>query len=56
MRESWVNQTPHILVDTLGLILGHFVITHIEERQRYLLPSGSPRKIEFQLKLKSYKR
>ncbi|XGA08898.1 MAG: phage tail protein [Wolbachia endosymbiont of Xenopsylla cheopis] len=54
IRESWVNQTPHILVDKSGLILGHFVITHIEEKQRFFLPSGLPRKIEFNLSLKRY--
>ncbi|GHM58816.1 MAG: hypothetical protein sL5_10960 [Candidatus Mesenet longicola] len=49
MRESWVNQTHHILIDTLGIILGHFVITHIEEKQRFFLVCQ-----EFNLSLKRY--
>lgn len=54
MRESKVKQIPHILVQASGLILGHFVIAHIEEKQRFFLPSGVPRKIEFSLSLKRY--
>ncbi|WP_339046884.1 phage tail protein [Candidatus Mesenet endosymbiont of Phosphuga atrata] len=54
MRESQVKQIPHILAQASGFIFGHFVITHIEEKQRFFLPSGLPRKIEFNLSLKRY--
>ncbi|MDG7057420.1 MAG: phage tail protein [Wolbachia endosymbiont of Penenirmus auritus] len=42
------------LVGGFGRILGNFVITHIEEKHGSYFPYGLPRKIEFQLKLKSY--
>ncbi|WP_174515779.1 phage tail protein [Wolbachia endosymbiont of Cardiocondyla obscurior] len=45
---------PNVLVDGSGKVLGNFVITHIEEKQTLYFPCGLPRKIEFQLKLKSY--
>ncbi|WP_250294769.1 phage tail protein [Wolbachia endosymbiont of Oedothorax gibbosus] len=45
---------PNVLVDGSGKILGNFIITHIEEKQGSSFPCGLPRKIEFQLKLKSY--
>ncbi|MGL9779082.1 MAG: phage tail protein [Wolbachia sp.] len=45
---------PNVLVDGSGKVLGNFVITHIEEKQGSSFPCGLPRKIEFQLKLKSY--
>lgn len=44
-----------ILVDSLGNILGQFVIIRLEEKQIYFLPNGLPRKIEFSLSLKSYR-
>lgn len=49
-------QEPNVLVDGSGKVLGNFVITHIEEKQRFFFPCGLPRKIEFQMKLKSYNR
>lgn len=52
MKEA---EKPHILVDSLGNILGQFVITRLEEKQMYFLPSGLPRKVEFSLSLKSYR-
>jgi len=45
---------PNILVDGSGKILGNFVITNIEERQGPSFPCGLPKKIELQIKLKSY--
>ncbi|WP_341816953.1 phage tail protein [Wolbachia endosymbiont (group A) of Agelastica alni] len=45
-----------VLAGGSGRILGNFVITHIEERQGSSFPCGLPRKIEFQMKLKSYNR
>ncbi|WP_264953994.1 phage tail protein [Wolbachia endosymbiont (group A) of Endotricha flammealis] len=52
MKEA---EKPHILVDSLGNILGQFVITRLEEKQMYFLPNGFPRKVEFSLSLKSYR-
>ncbi len=49
------TEKPHILVDSLGNILGQFVITRLEEKQMYFLPNGLPRKSEFSLSLKSYR-
>ncbi len=51
MRNS---KEPHVLVNNLGNVLGNFVITGIEEKQTSFFPSGQPRKVEFQIKLKSY--
>ncbi|WCR59278.1 MAG: hypothetical protein PG978_000714 [Wolbachia endosymbiont of Ctenocephalides felis wCfeF] len=44
---------PNILVYG-SEILGNFVVTNVEERQVSSFPCGMPRKIEFQIKLKSY--
>ncbi len=52
MKEA---EKPHVLVDSLGNILGQFVITRLEEKQMYFLPNGLPRKVEFSLSLKSYR-
>lgn len=43
-----------VLVDNSGNVLGNFVITSVEEKQILFFPDGTPRKIEFILKLKSY--
>lgn len=43
-----------VLVDNSGNVLGNFVITNVEEKQILFFPDGTPRKIEFILKLKSY--
>ena len=52
------TQEPHVLVngsvDGSGNVLGNFVITNIEEKQTLFFPDGRPRKVEFQIKLKSY--
>ncbi|WMT83888.1 phage tail protein [Wolbachia endosymbiont of Listronotus oregonensis] len=53
LRNMRDIKEPNVLVYG-SEVLGNFVITHIEERQRSYLPCGLPRKIEFQLKLKSY--
>ncbi|WP_265033996.1 phage tail protein [Wolbachia endosymbiont (group A) of Sicus ferrugineus] len=52
MKEA---EKPHVLVDSLGNILGQFVITRLEEKQMYFLPNGLLRKVEFSLSLKSYR-
>ncbi|WP_341808428.1 phage tail protein [Wolbachia endosymbiont (group E) of Neria commutata] len=51
MRSS---KEAHVLVNNSGNVLGNFVITSIEEKQISFFPGGQPRKVEFQLKLKSY--
>ncbi|APR97828.1 phage tail protein [Wolbachia endosymbiont of Folsomia candida] len=48
------TQEPHVLVDNSGNVLGNFVITNLEEKQTSFFPDGRPRKVEFQIKLKSY--
>lgn len=54
MREAEKNQEPHILVDSLGNVLGQFVIMRLEEKQVYFFPNGLPKKVEFSLSLKRY--
>ncbi|GAA0741463.1 oxidoreductase [Sphingomonas sp. ABOLD] len=39
------------LVDGRGNVLGHFVITAIDERHRHFLPDGRPRQIDFGIDL-----
>lgn len=51
------TKEPHILVygsSGSGKIVGKFVVTSIEEKQTSYLPCGLPRKVEFQIRLKSY--
>ncbi|QVU16096.1 MULTISPECIES: phage tail protein [unclassified Wolbachia] len=48
------TQEPHVLVDYSGSVLGNFVITSVEEKKTSFFPSGQPRKVEFQIKLKNY--
>ncbi|WCR54455.1 MAG: hypothetical protein PG981_001477 [Wolbachia endosymbiont of Ctenocephalides orientis wCori] len=48
------TRKPHVLVDSSGQVLGSFVVTNVEEKQTSFFPSGQPRKVEFQIKLKSY--
>lgn len=55
MKEAEKDQVPHVLVDSLGNVLGQFVITRLEERQMYFFPNGLPKKVEFSLSLKSYR-
>ncbi|MGL5028843.1 MAG: phage tail protein [Wolbachia pipientis] len=45
---------PNVLVDGSGKVLGNFIVTNVEEKQTSYFPCGLPRKVEFQLKLKSY--
>ncbi len=39
------------LVDGAGRVFGEFVITAIDERQKYLLDDGTPRRIDFAIDL-----
>lgn len=39
------------LIDGAGRVYGAFVITGLDERQRHLMPNGTPRMIEFTIEL-----
>lgn len=54
MKEAEKDQVQHTLVDSLGNVLGQFVITRLEEKQMYFSPNGLPKKVEFSLSLKRY--
>lgn len=54
LKNMCNTQGPHVLVDGSGSVLGNFVVTNVEEKQTSFFPSGQPRKVEFQIKLKSY--
>ncbi len=45
---------PLPLTDGLGNYWGKWVITRVEETQKFFFANGSPRKIEFKLSLKKY--
>ncbi|WP_395463388.1 phage tail protein [Wolbachia endosymbiont of Cantharis cryptica] len=47
-------EKPHTLVDSMGNVLGQFVITRFEEKQTSFFPCGLPKKVEFNLSLKRY--
>ncbi|WP_265022504.1 phage tail protein [Wolbachia endosymbiont (group B) of Ischnura elegans] len=51
MKEA---EKPNILVDSIGNVLGQFVITRFEEKQTSFFPCGLPKKVEFNLSLKRY--
>lgn len=55
MKEAEKNQEPRTLVDSLGNVLGQFVIAQLEEKQTSYFPSGLPKKVEFNLSLRSYR-
>jgi len=54
LRNMCDIKEPNVLVDGSGKVLGNFVVTNVEEKQTSYFPCGLPRKIEFQIKLKSY--
>ncbi|WP_319606829.1 phage tail protein [Wolbachia endosymbiont (group B) of Sphaerophoria taeniata] len=47
-------EEPHTLVDSMGNVLGQFVITRFEEKQTSFFSCGLPKKVEFSLSLKRY--
>ena len=51
MKEA---EEPHTLVDSLGNVLGRFVIVRIEKKQTSFFPCGLPKKVEFSLSLRRY--
>lgn len=54
MKEAEANQIPRTLVDSMGNVLGQFVITRFEEKRTSFFPCGLPKKVEFNLSLKLY--
>ncbi|MBA8757799.1 phage tail protein [Wolbachia pipientis] len=54
IKEAEKNQIPHTLVDSMGNVLGQFVITRFEEKQTSFFPCGLPKKVEFNLSLSRY--
>ena len=54
MEEAEKKQEPRTLVDSLGNVLGQFVIVRLEEKQTSYFPSGLAKKVEFSLSLKRY--
>ncbi|MFP3022759.1 MAG: phage tail protein [Wolbachia sp.] len=51
MKEA---EEPHTLVDSLGNVLGRFVIVRIEKKQTSFFPCGLPKKVEFSLSLRRF--
>ncbi|MDN5248402.1 MAG: phage tail protein [Wolbachia endosymbiont of Tyrophagus putrescentiae] len=54
IKEAEKNQAPHTLVDSLGNVLGMFVVVRLEEKHTSFFPCGLPKKVEFSLSLKRY--
>lgn len=54
MRRIAYAGTPLSLVDGRGFAHGRWVIRRIEETQRYFLPNGAPRRIDFSLRIAAY--
>lgn len=54
MRLQASRGTPLIMLDYGGFVLGDWVILSIEEKKSELRGDGSPRVIEFSMKLREY--
>ncbi len=54
LRECAGKGQPYILSDGRGNIWGKFAIESVDETQTLFFPDGTPRKIEFALKLLHY--
>jgi len=54
MRAEADKAVPLMLVDGLGAIWGKYVISELEETQRYFDKQGIPRRQDFSLKLLNY--
>ena len=54
MRAQAGFGQPMMLVDSLGWVWEQWVINGVEERKSVFLPDGSPRKIEFTVRLRAY--
>ncbi|XPV77923.1 MAG: phage tail protein [Desulfovibrio sp.] len=54
MREVAAEGNPLLMVDGKGKLHGKWVIVSITEKQTVFFSNGTPRKMEFSLKLKRY--
>lgn len=54
MRLLARTGVPMILVDGLGFVWQRWCIVDVTERRSFLMADGSPRKIEFSIRLQSY--
>lgn len=54
MRKEAAKGEPLILVDGMGWVLGKWVILSATETKKIFLEDGTPRKINFSLKLRKY--
>ena len=54
IRSSGDDGKPLKLVDGRGYVWGDFVITNLTETQSYFTPTGTPRRIDFQITLQEY--
>ncbi|MFI3241228.1 MAG: phage tail protein [Alphaproteobacteria bacterium] len=54
MRTEAIKGTPLMLISGNGTTFGRWCILSIEEKQKYFLQDGTPRKISFNIKLKKY--
>ncbi len=54
MRQEAEKGTPLLLNDSAGRVWGQWVITRVEETQSVFYADGSPRQVEFRLKLARY--
>lgn len=51
MRTQAELGVPMLMGDGLGFILGHWVISGVDDTKSFLMADGSPRQIDFSLKL-----
>lgn len=54
MRQEADKGKPLLLVDGLGVILGHWVIAQINERQSFFMANGQPIKQTFECRIVNY--
>ena len=54
MRQEAEKGTPLLLNNSAGRVWGQWVITRVEETQSVFYTDGSPRQVEFRLKLARY--
>ncbi len=54
IRTAGDGGEPLKLVDGRGYVWGDFVITNLTETQSYFMPTGAPKRIDFQISLQEY--
>lgn len=54
LRGMADDGVPYLLVDSMGYVLGRWVIEKLDEKQTLHDSSGTPRKVEFSLSLKKF--